>query len=85
MFLETSSGVQAAPGSGAWELDERKTKKSGRPNKEWVYKRADPDARVKSEMSAKNQKAKKKKLLDRRGNAGQVPPVFSEVATTLDR
>jgi hypothetical protein len=63
MFLKTSSGVQAAPGSGAWELDERKTKKSGRPNKEWVYKRADPDARVKSEMSAKNRGKKEKNSL----------------------
>jgi hypothetical protein len=27
----------------------------------------------------------RKKLLDRRGKAGEIRPVFSEVATTLDR
>src|SRR6266704_2842727 len=44
-----------------------------------------PRRGVESEMSAKSQKAKKQKLLDRRGNAGVVPAIFSEVAMTPDR
>lgn len=43
--VETGSGVEAGPtSSGAWEPEERATKKSGRADKGWEYKSCDPDA-----------------------------------------